>query len=67
MKKRMPKIYVLILILLFVLTVLGCGEVFRTEVNKSPDDDVSEAICEAVGRKKVYYHGKQYNNSGKVA
>lgn len=66
MKKRMPKIYVLILILLFVLTVLGCGEVFRTDVNKKPDDDISKAIYEAVGRKKIYYQGKNSNNPDEI-
>ena len=67
MKKRILKIYALVLTLLLVLIVPGCGEVFRKEVNKSPDDDISKAIYEAVGRKKVYYRGKQYNNSGEVA
>ncbi|MDE7177563.1 MAG: hypothetical protein K2O59_07065 [Lachnospiraceae bacterium] len=58
MKKRMSQMYVLILILLTVIIVSGCGEIFMHEVNKRPDDDISEAIYEAVGSEKVYYYGK---------
>ncbi|MBD5523579.1 MAG: hypothetical protein HDR04_04015 [Lachnospiraceae bacterium] len=67
MKNRMPKIYALILTLLLVMTATGCGEVFRTEVNENPDDDISRAIYEAVGRKKVHYYGKKTSESGEKA
>ena len=66
MKKRMPKIYTLILLLLSSMIVAGCGEGFRADVNKRPDDDISEAIYEAVGRKKVYYYSKRSDNSEKI-
>ncbi|MBD5513302.1 MAG: hypothetical protein HDR06_01270 [Lachnospiraceae bacterium] len=66
MRKRMPKMFVLILTLLFVMIVTGCGEVFRTEVNEKPDDDISKAIYEAVGRKKVHYFGKKNSKAGEV-
>ena len=58
MKKRMSQMYVLILILLTVIIGSGCGEIFMHEVNKRPDDDISEAIYEAVGSEKVYCYGK---------
>ncbi|MBD5503103.1 MAG: hypothetical protein HDR09_04930 [Lachnospiraceae bacterium] len=66
MKKRMPKIYTLILILLSSMIVAGCGEGFRADVNKKPDDDISKAIYEAVGRKKVYYYSKRSDNPKKI-
>ena len=58
MKKSISKIYAIILTLLLVMIVTGCGEIFIRKVNKRPDDDISKAIYEAVGRKKVYYYGK---------
>ncbi len=58
MKKPMSKMYAFILTLLSVMIVTGCGELFMPEVNKRPDDDISKAIYEAVGRRKVYYYGK---------
>ncbi|MDE6627385.1 MAG: hypothetical protein K2K56_13605 [Lachnospiraceae bacterium] len=67
MKKLMSQMYVLCLILLSLIIVSGCGEIFMHEVNKSPDDDISKAIYEAVERKKVHYHGKQSSNSGEIA
>ena len=67
MRNQMPKLYALILTLLLITIVTGCGEVFRTEVKKNPDDDISEAIFETIGRKKMYYYGKHYSNSGEVA
>lgn len=67
MKKTMSKMCLLILTLLSVIIVTGCGEIFIREVNEKPDDDISEAIHEAIGRKKMYYHGKQYSNRGEVA
>ena len=66
MRKRMPKMFVLILTLLLVMIVTGCGEVFRTEVNEKPDDDISKAIYEAVGRKKVHYFVKKILRQGKL-
>lgn len=67
MKNQMAKMCVFILILLSVMIVTGCGEVFQIGGNQSPDDDISKAIYNAVGRGKVRYHGKQYSNSGEIA
>ena len=66
MNSRMPKMCVLILTLLSVMIVTGCGEGLRNDVNKKPDDDISKAICEAVGRKKVYYQGKSSINPDEI-
>lgn len=66
MKKQMLKIYALIFTLLLITIVTGCGEGFRTDVNKRPDDDISKAIYEAVGRKKVYYYSKRSDNPEKI-
>ncbi len=44
----------------------GCGEGFRTDVNKKPDDDISKAIYEAVGKKKVYYYSKRSDNTERI-
>lgn len=53
-----------ILTLLSVLFITGCGEIFRIEVNKIPNDDISKAIYKAVGRKKVRYLSKKSYDSG---
>lgn len=58
MKKPMAKMCAIILSLLSVMIVTGCGEIFQFGGNQRPDDDISKAICEAVGRKKVYYYEK---------
>lgn len=42
----------MILILLSAMIVTGCGEIFMYGGNQKPDDDISKAIYEAVGRKK---------------
>ncbi|MDE7177568.1 MAG: hypothetical protein K2O59_07090 [Lachnospiraceae bacterium] len=63
MKKPMSIMCALILTLLAGMIVTGCGEAFIREVNKSHDDDISKAIYEAVGRKKVHYWGKTSYNS----
>ncbi|MDE7177566.1 MAG: hypothetical protein K2O59_07080 [Lachnospiraceae bacterium] len=67
MKNRMAKMCALILTLLSVMIVTGCGEIFQFGGNQRPDDDISKAIYKAVGRRKVYYWGKQYVNSGEIA
>ncbi len=65
MNSRKSKMYALILTLLSLMIVTGCGELFRPKINKRPDDDISKAIYEAVGRKKVYYRGNKIYNLGK--
>ena len=70
MKKRNAKMYVSIFVLLSAVTVGVIGGLvfaFSYERNKRPDDDISQAIYEAVGREKVHYYGKEYYNSGKIA
>ena len=67
MKKQMSKMCTFILTLLSIIFVAGCGEVIRIEVNKRPDDDISKAIYKAVGRKKVYYRGKNSDNPDEIA
>lgn len=70
MKKRAVKICVSILVFLLVaigIVIGGLVFAFSYERNKRPDDDISKAIYEAVGRKKAYYYGKEYFRSGKVA
>lgn len=67
MKKPMYKMCTFILILLSVMIVTGCGEIFQREVNKKPDDEISEAIYEVVGRKKVYYYGKSPEHPDDIA
>lgn len=62
----MLKIYALIFTLLLITIVTGCGEGFRTDVNKKPDDDISKAIYEAVGKKKVYYYSKRSDNTERI-
>ncbi len=64
MKKPMSKMYAFILTLLSVMIVTGCGEPLRPKVNKRPNDDISKAIYEAVGRKKVYYQGNKIYKLG---
>lgn len=67
MKKLMSKMYIFILVLLSVMIVIGCGEIFMYGGNHRPDDDISKAIYEAVGRKKVYYSGTEiYDSEDKV-
>ena len=67
MIKSMSKIYIFILTLLLVMIVTGCGEIFMYGGNHKPDDEISKAICEAVGRKKVYYSGTEiYDSEDKV-
>ena len=67
MKNRMAKICTLIFTLLLVMIVTGCGDVFVLQSNQRPNDDISKAIYKAVGRRKVYYHAKEYSNSGEIA
>lgn len=50
---------VFILTLLSVMIMIGCSEIFKYGGNYRPDDGISKAICEAVGRKKVFYSGKR--------
>ncbi len=59
MKKQISRMCTFILTLLLIMIVAGCGEGFRIDINAKPDDDISEAIYEAVGRKKVYYQSKK--------
>lgn len=67
MKKGETKITASTIILLLLVTVIGCGIMMLAyERNKRPDDDISRAICEAVGRKKVHYYGKEYFESGEI-
>lgn len=66
MNKPMYKMCTIILILLLAMIVTGCGEIFMYGGNQKPDDDISKAIYEAVGRKKVYYHAKEYSNSDEI-
>lgn len=67
MRNQMPKIYALIFVLLLVMIVTGCGgSLLQLKRSKKPDDEISKAIDEAVGRKKVHYHGKEYCNSDEV-
>lgn len=67
MKKLMSKMYTFILALLSVMIVIGCSEIFMYGGNHRPDDDISKAICEAVGRKKVFYSGKSSSHPEDVA
>ena len=70
MKKRNAKKCVSIFVLLLAVTVVVIGGLvfaFSYERNKRPDDDISQAIYEAVGREKVHYYGKEYYNSGAIA
>ncbi|MDE7177567.1 MAG: hypothetical protein K2O59_07085 [Lachnospiraceae bacterium] len=63
MKRQMSQICVLFLILLSQIIVIGCGEGFIRKVNEKPDDDISQAIYEAIGSKKVLYWGKTSSDS----
>ena len=67
MKKQMSKMCVFILTLLSVMIVIGCSEIFMYGGNHRPDDEISKAIYEAVGRKKVSYSGKSSNHPEDVA
>lgn len=67
MKNQMSKICAIILTLMSIMIVTGCAEVIRIEVNRRPDDDISKAIYKAVGRKKVYYRGKDSDNPEEIA
>ncbi len=70
MKKRNIKMFVSIFTLLLAATMVVIGGfvfAFSYERNKRPDDDISQAIYEAVGREKVHYYGKEYYSSGKIA
>ena len=66
MKRQMSQICVLFLILLSQIIVTGCGEAFIHEVNEKPDDDISQAIYEAIGSKKVFYWGKTSSDSDEI-
>ena len=55
MKKRIAKICTSILILMLEVTAVRYGNAAL----KNKDDIISKTISEAVGRKKVYYKGKQ--------
>lgn len=66
MKNQISRICSLILVLLFVMILIGCGDGFRSDINENADDDISEAIYNAVGREKVYYHGKKTKSSSKI-
>lgn len=70
MKKRGVKLCILISVSLLAVILIAMGIFifsFDYKRNKRPDDDVSQAIYEAVGREKVYYYGKEYSESGEVA
>lgn len=58
MKKRLSKMYILTFALLSVMIMTGCAEALRRDVNKKPDDDISEAIYNAVGKKKYIIRGR---------
>lgn len=68
MKNQTPKSYTLIFALLLVMIVTACGgSSLQFGRSKNPDDDISQAIYETIGRKKMYYHGKHYSQKGEVA
>lgn len=66
MKKKIAKIcafilVVLILVIMIVIVIIVFS--FDYEGSKRPNDTISKAICEAVGKKNIYYQGKKSDNS----
>ncbi len=68
MRNRTPKSYTLIFALLLAMIVTACGgSSLQFEWSQYPDDDISQAIYETIGKKKMYYYGKHYSQKGEVA
>lgn len=69
MKKKIAKICAFILAVLILVITIVIGIIvflFDYEGSKRPNDAISKAICEAVGKKNIYYQGKRSDNLSEI-